>query len=195
VAQTIADFYSGNKSGRYYFQGTGARHTRLGFSTPVTGNTIDFEFDWYPGKPNRDHGRIYVWDGTSGTTGSPTNLFITFGTTNSGEFYYFLGNHGTGLTLPSGAVTLSNIPAELQNSWLKMSVSIDSTAKKIGFEIVDTRDGAILERADNLDFASGVAYTNKVAGFWIVSTRPDGTNPTTGWITYLDNIAFYASQP
>ncbi|MDR2476733.1 MAG: carboxypeptidase regulatory-like domain-containing protein, partial [Treponema sp.] len=36
VAQTIADFYSGNKSGRYYFQGTGARHTRLGFSTPVT---------------------------------------------------------------------------------------------------------------------------------------------------------------
>jgi parallel beta-helix repeat protein len=189
--QSIADFYSGNKSGRYYFQGTGGRHTRLNFNTQAAGTTIDFEFDWYPGKPYRDHGRIYVWDGTSGTSGSPTNLFITFGTTNSGEFYYFLGNHGAGVALPGGTVTLSNIPAELQNSWLKMSVSIDSTAQKIGFEIVDTRDGAILERADNLDFAAGISYANKVAGFWIVSTRPDGAYPTSGWISYLDNIAFY----
>ena len=195
--QSIADFYPGNAAGRYYFQGTGARHTRLDFSTPVTGNTIDFEFDWYPGKPNRDDGRIYVWDGTGTTLATPTNLFITFGTKNNGEFYYFLGNHGVGLTLPSGisAVTLGNIPAELQNSWLKVSVSIDSTAKKISFEIVDARDGAILEKAYNLDFASGVEYANKVAGFWIVSTRPDGAYPTSGWITYLDNIAFYASEP
>ena len=194
-AQTIADFYPGNAAGRYYFQGTGPRHTRLNFNTPVTGSAIDLEFDWYPGKPNRDHGRIYIWDGTDGTTGSPTNLFITFGTTSTGEFYYFLGNHGTALALPGGAVTLGNIPAELQNSWLKVAVSINATTGKIGFEIVDARDGAILERADDLAFASGVSYTGKVAGFWIVSTRPDGTAPTSGWISYLDNIAFYAVEP
>ena len=96
------------------------------------------------------------------------------------------------MALPSGAVTLGNIPAELQNSWLKVAVSINTTAEKIGFEIVDARDGAILERADDLAFASGLSYTGTVAGFWIVSTRPDGTAPTSGWISYLDNIAFYA---
>jgi hypothetical protein len=104
-----------------------------------------------------------------------------------------LGNRGDDRTLPEDVVQLENFPTNL-NFWIKVIVTIDSTNKKIDFDIVDTRTGNILENRKGLNFAADINYAKRVAALRLLASRPDGSYPVSGWITYLDNIAFYSEQ-
>jgi uncharacterized protein YjdB len=173
-----------NKVARHYAAGTGDRGSQYNFRTPIAGERIYAEFDWYPASPGIRWGLISLNDRAGSAGNDVTNKFISFRTNAAMELSYNVGNIAE-TTEESGTTPGIRLFESLDSSyyWFHIQVAVDFTAGTISFVMTHLETGA--SESATVPLPAEISYNRQIASMRLFLGRAD----TAGWANVcLDNV-------
>ena len=187
----------GNKIGRYYGNGTGARTNLLTLNQPMAGDRVYFDFDWFPGTPSLRWGLVSLIDSTTDEDPIPWNLpnrILSFWVDAADRLHYHIGGDGIPEndqeSYPGDAKTPNTStrifePIESMRRWFHVKGVIDFDARTVDFTVTNVDEPLDFHTASE-KLPEGVEYKRQIQSIRIYSAR----NDAGGWATFFDNMYF-----